>query len=132
MKHSLFILLFTLVGWTLASAQDFVYQPINPAFGGNVLNYGWLLNSANAQNPFSDDQEEENTLDQFTESLNQQLLNQLSRDLISDQFGEEGLTVGTYQFGDFQIDIAPGLNGLVINITDFATGGQTSITIPYL
>lgn len=132
MRHSLFILLFFLVGWSTTSAQDFVYQPINPAFGGNVLNYGWMLNSANAQNPFSDEKEEENTLDQFTESLNQQLLNQLSRDLISDQFGEEGLTEGTYQFGDFQIDITPGLDGLVIIITDFATGGQTSITIPYL
>ena len=35
-----------------ALAQDFVYQPINPAFGGNPYNYSWMLAQAQAQNLF--------------------------------------------------------------------------------
>jgi curli production assembly/transport component CsgF len=121
------------ISWSYG--QDFTYQPINPAFGGNVLNYSWMLNSANSQNklkdPNANDDDGLNTIDQFTESLNRQILNQISRELVSEQFGAEGLTEGTYQFGDFQVDITPGLDGLVILITDFANGGQTSITVPY-
>ena len=33
-------------------ASELVYCPINPAFGGNPLNYQWLLSSAQAQNKF--------------------------------------------------------------------------------
>ena len=33
-----------------ASAQDMVYQPINPTFGGNPFNSAHLLGLANAQN----------------------------------------------------------------------------------
>ena len=33
------------------AAQDFVYEPKNPAFGGgNTFNYSWLLSAATAQN----------------------------------------------------------------------------------
>ena len=34
--------------------QQLSYKPINPAFGGDTFNYQWLLNSANAQNSFTD------------------------------------------------------------------------------
>ena len=40
-------------------AQDFVYKPINPAFGGNPYNYGWLLSQAEAQNTFEEPEEVE-------------------------------------------------------------------------
>jgi curli production assembly/transport component CsgF len=136
MKPLFLSLVFLLVSWQAAYSQDLTFQFTNPAFGGNALNYGWLLNSANAQNSFSDPaadaNQQDDQLTQFTENLNRQLLNQLSRDLINEQFGEEGLTEGTYQFGDFQIDISPGLDGLVITINDLSTGGHTAITIPYL
>ncbi|MFP4065853.1 MAG: curli assembly protein CsgF, partial [Bacteroidales bacterium] len=39
-------------------SQEFVYRPVNPAFGGNYLNYQWLLNSAQAQSPFEEEQPE--------------------------------------------------------------------------
>ncbi|MCB0637051.1 MAG: curli assembly protein CsgF [Lewinella sp.] len=135
MKYLLITLAVVLWTGTPIVGQDLVYQPVNPAFGGNSLNYGWLLNAANAQNGFTDPNEageEEDQLTQFSESLNRQLLSQLSRNILGDQFGEAGLTEGTYQFGDFQIDIAPGLDGLVITINDLGTGGHTAITIPYL
>ncbi len=121
---------------TPTSAQDFVYRPKNPAFGGSDFNYQWLLNSANAQNTIEEEDEEdpfgrENQLDQFTESLNRQLLNQISRSLFADQFGQDGLSEGTFLLGDFQIEITEGLDGINITIFDLAGGGQTSILVPF-
>ena len=114
-------------------AQDLVYTPINPAFGGNTFNYQWLLSSAQAQNSFtapSNEREDLSELDQFTESLNRQLLSQVSRNLFFNQFGEGELTEGRYTFGSLAIDIYPSEDGLVIDILDTSTGDQTQITIP--
>ena len=45
------VALFALAGAAQSvRAQDFVYTPINPAFGGGYYNYSWLMNSANSQN----------------------------------------------------------------------------------
>ncbi|MEO0557646.1 MAG: curli assembly protein CsgF, partial [Bacteroidota bacterium] len=38
-----------------ASAQQFIYTPKNPAFGGSPLNYSWMLSSAQAQNDLGED-----------------------------------------------------------------------------
>jgi len=76
-------------------AQDMVYKPKNPAFGGETFNYNWLLSSAQAQNLIEDPDlllnDQSSTLDDFAETLNRQLLNQLSRQLVTSQFGEQGL-----------------------------------------
>ena len=48
---SLTLVLMGSQGW----AQDFVYKPVNPAFGGDTFNYNWLLSSANAQNQYEDE-----------------------------------------------------------------------------
>ncbi len=117
-------------------SQDFVYRAKNPAFGGSDFNYTWLLNSANAQNTIEEEDQndpfnQDNQLDQFTESLNRQLLNQISRNLFSDQFGQNGLSEGTFLLGDFQIEIIEGLDGINITIFDLAGGGQTSILVPF-
>ena len=136
LKSKLFAL-FLLAAPVFIYAQDFTYTPINPAFGGNYLNYSWLLNSANAQNTLSDPNANNTgrtSLDRFTESLNNQLLSQLSRNLLNSNsfFGENGIQTGTYEFGDILVDVVPGLDGLVITINDLSTGNQTQITIPYL
>jgi len=134
-KSKLFALLI-LAAPVAMYGQDFSYTPQNPAFGGNYLNYSWLLSSANAQNTLSDPgaaDNDRNSLDRFTDSFNNQLLSQLSRNLLrSDQlFGENGLQTGTYEFGDLLVDIVPGLDGLVITINDLGTGNQTQLTIPF-
>ncbi|MEO1513505.1 MAG: curli production assembly/transport component CsgF [Bacteroidota bacterium] len=120
-------------GW--ASAQDFVYQPRNPAFGGDTFNYNWLLASAQSQDLTTNDADDgfnsRNSLDSFTESLNRQLLSQLSRQIAVEQFGEEGLEDGTYTVGNFQIDVSSDLDGLSINIQDNSVGEQTQIFIPF-
>lgn len=137
--HAALALFLFLLCAVQGQAQDFTYQAKNPAFGGNYLNYSWLLNSANAQNGLTDPGQQatsratntRSSLDNFTETLNRQLLSQISRQLITNQFGEFGLEEGTYQLGDFEVSVVPGLDGLSITIIDYANGGQTQITVPY-
>ena len=74
--------------------------------------------------------EEKSELERFTESLNRQLLNELSRDLFQQEFGNEGLTSGTYTFGSLVVEISPTTGGLSIDIFDTETGEQTQIIIP--
>ena len=116
-------------------SQDFVYTPINPAFGGNFYNYSWLLSSAQAQNTLTETEDNDyfdtDPLEDFEESLNRQILSQLSRQLIYEQFGEEGLTEGHYELGSYQIDVLPGDLGIEIQILDVSTGSATTITVPY-
>jgi len=118
--------------------QDLIYIPKNSAFGGNALNYSWMLNSANAQNtitaPGSGDFEDFTTdpLTEFSDGLNRQILSQISQQIFDQQFGENNiLEAGNFEFGDLQVQVTPGANGLVITITDFSTGGQSQITVPY-
>ena len=117
------------------NAQDLIFEFRNPAFGGNTFNYQWMLSSADAQNTFEEEADmlefETDPLADFTEDLNRQILNNLSRQLVSDQFGEEGLQEGTYILGDYQIEVNSTAQGLSVIIIDLATGNQTSIIIPY-
>ncbi|MBE9491627.1 MAG: curli assembly protein CsgF [Bacteroidetes bacterium] len=117
------------------NAQDLIFEFRNPAFGGNTFNYQWMLSSADAQNTFEEEADmlefETDPLADFTEDLNRQILNNLSRQLVADQFGEEGLQEGTYVLGDYRIEISSTAQGLSVLIVDLATGNQTSIIIPY-
>ncbi len=116
-----------------AQAQELVYTPKNPAFGGNPYNSQWLLSQAQAQNSFKDNSAEnrnQTELERFKSSLNSQLFSQVSRNLFSNQFGDGDLQEGSYTFGSLAVDIYPSEDGLVINILDTNTGEQTQIIIP--
>jgi curli production assembly/transport component CsgF len=137
MKRLLFTTTCILTFFQLAvQAQDFVYQPVNPAFGGNPYNYSWLLSSATAQNDFKEESDlfdflDEDPLSGFQEDLNSQVLNELSRQLFFNQFGEEGLTEGFYEFGSYEIDVSTTSEGMQIRIIDVVTGSETTVVIPY-
>ena len=138
MQHLRYPLLLALaIAGQAAYAQDFVYQPTNPAFGGNNFNYGWLLSSAQAQNGFTEEQDEvrsrfdRDPLQDFEQTLNRQILSQLTRQLTQDQFGEGGLQEGQYEIGNYQIDVAPGADAIQITILDITTGSQTTVSVPY-
>lgn len=114
-------------------AQSLVYKPRNPAFGGDTFNYQWLMSSAENQNKFKDkslERVEKTELEKFTESLNSQLLNQITRSLFTQQFGASGLTEGSYTFGSLSVDIYPSDGGLSVTILDTNTGEQTTVIIP--
>ena len=117
-------------------AQDLVYSPKNPAFGGEVFNYQWMLNSANAQNTITIVEDDpfasfdRNSVDEFADDLKRQLLSQISRELVGGQFGE-GLSEGSYTVGSFQIEVSPTDEGLSISILDTSNGDQTLVVVPY-
>ncbi|MFA5329513.1 MAG: curli production assembly/transport component CsgF [Prolixibacteraceae bacterium] len=118
-------------------AQDFTYTPKNPAFGGNPYNYSWLLSSAQAQNDIKETTSSSyssyssDPLADFSESLNRQILSQLSRQIVAKQFGEDALSAGTYVLGDYQIEVGDQADGLNITILDNKTGSQTTVSVPY-
>lgn len=118
---------------TTASAQDLVYEPINPSFGGNPFNSGHLLAIANAQNdyepPVDEVDETQEQLDRFVRSLQSRLLSSLSTQVANAIFGEDAQDEGTIVFGDQTISFVRTLEGIQLTITS-ADGSQTVITIP--
>ncbi|MFD3001700.1 curli production assembly/transport component CsgF [Pontibacter toksunensis] len=137
MKTLLYLFALCLLSSTQLQAQDLVYQPKNPAFGGDTFNYQWLQSSAQAQDKTKDPDAQVNSLlrrnplQDFEENLNRQVLNQLSRQLVASQFGEEGLEPGSYTVGNYQIDVSEGGSGVSVVIVDIGTGDRTTVTIPY-
>lgn len=124
-----------LLGFLYVNAQQLVYKPINPAFGGDTFNYQWLLSSAAAQNQFDNNTggtslSNLNSLGSFTDSLNRQLLSQLSTKLFGNQFGEGELKPGTYVFGSMYLEVTQANGGLLIKILNTSTGEQSEIVIP--
>jgi curli production assembly/transport component CsgF len=119
---------------TAVSAQEMVWRPLNPAFGGNPGNYGWLLNSANTQNLHEETRDsgfQRDPLADFQNSLQRQVLSQLTRDIVRREFGEgEALEEQRFEFGEFNIEVTPGSNGVQIRIFNILTGDETSVTIP--
>lgn len=121
-----------------ACAQQLVYKPINPAFGGDTFNYQWLLSSAQAQNTLEEPGAGRgaafgglNALDDFESNLNRQILNQLSREVIDGIFGEGSLEEGSFEFGTLKIDINSQADGVNIDIVNSQDGSSTNILVPY-
>lgn len=134
MKTLIPLIAFLIVCSTLAvQSQDLVYRPINPAFGGDTFNYQWMLSSAQAQNKFDDAAGgfSNNPLDDFEANLNRQILNELSRRLITQIFGEGEIEDGSFTFGTLQITVASEIDGVNITILNNSDGSQTSITVPF-
>lgn len=117
---------------TTAFAQDLVYEPVNPSFGGNPFNSAHLLAIANAQNDFERPVEEassQSDLDRFVRSLQSRLLSSLSTQVANAIFGEDAEDEGRIVFGDQTIEFVRTLDGIQLTITE-ADGSQTVITIP--
>lgn len=131
----LLFLFFLSIGFTLSiQSQSLVYKPINPAFGGDTFNYQWLMSSAEAQNKHKEDTvdpyKQLSESDRFKENLNNQLLNKISSSLFESQFGDNGISEGTYTFGSLSVDVYPSNLGLVVDILDVNTGEQTQVVVP--
>jgi len=139
MKHklTLTIFLFLILLAASVSGQQLTFQFVNPNFGGpNVYNYNWMLSSAQAQNSMTEssglDSYYNDPLKDFQESLNRQLLSQLSRQLVENTFGDTEITEGRYELGNYVIDVSPGADGIQVSIFDVVGGGETTITVPFL
>lgn len=132
---TIFTAMILLFGFFFAHSQQLVYKPINPAFGGDTFNYQWLLSSASAQNQFDDNKGSSlsgnsGSLSNFADSLNRQVLSELSRKLFQDQFGANGVQAGNYMFGSLYLQITNTAQGMMISILDTNSGEQSEIVVP--
>jgi curli production assembly/transport component CsgF len=121
----------TAVAWP-AMAQDMVYQPIDPSFGGNPFNSAHLLGIANAQNNYKDPsaQQSNSQADVFARQLQSRLLSALSSQIVDAIFGENPQESGTISFGGQTINFVRSLTEVTLTITDDGTGEVTTIVIP--
>lgn len=118
-----------------ASAQELVYQPVNPSFGGDSFNSSHLIAIANAQNDYKDptaSSSSDSQADQFIRQLQSRLLSSLAGEVNEAIFGDNPQQEGTITFGDQVIEFARGLSSVHLTITDLATGSVTEIEIPLL
>ena len=113
-------------------AQDIVYQPIDPSFGGNPFNSAHLLGIANAQNDYKDPaaRQSNSQADVFARQLQSRLLSALSSQIVDAIFGENPQESGTISFGGQTINFVRSLTEVTLNITDDTTGEVTTIVIP--
>lgn len=114
------------------SAQDIVYTPVNPSFGGNPFNSPHLLGVANAQNNFKDPKAAASgsQADIFARQLQSRLLSALSSQIVDAIFGENPQERGTIRFGDQIIEFVRGLDSVTLTITNTETGEVTVIIVP--
>lgn len=116
-----------------ASAQEMVYRPTNPSFGGDPFNSSHLLSIANAQNDYkAPSAESSSATDQFVRQLQSRLLSSLASEVTDAIFGENPQESGTVVFGDQVISFERGLESVQLVIVDNATGSRTEIEIPLL
>jgi curli production assembly/transport component CsgF len=115
-----------------ASAQDIVYEPVNPSFGGNPFNSAHLLGIANAQNDYKDPKAAASgsQADIFARQLQSRLLSALSSQIVDAIFGENPQQSGTIKFGDQTINFVRGLDSVTLTITNDVTGETTEIVVP--
>jgi curli production assembly/transport component CsgF len=130
-----------------ASADDLVYRPINPSFGGNPLNSAHLLGLANAQRDATARDSKKNNgggsgtgggtggtesdVDLFIRQLQGRLLSALASQVTDAIFGQNPQDSGTITFGDTTVTFERSLDSITLIIRD-ANGVETKIVVPQL
>ena len=113
-------------------AQDVVYQPVSPTFGGNPFNSNHVLGVANANNDTRDPRAANNSsqADIFARQLQSRLLSALSSQIIDAIFGENPQEQGTITFGGQTIEFFRSLDEVTLIIRNDETGEETRIVVP--
>lgn len=125
-----------------SAAQDMVYTPINPSFGGSPLNSSHLLGLANAQrtatarkprpgtDPNNPAKPGSTDADLFIRQLQSRLLSALASQVTEAIFGENPQESGTVTFGDTTVTFERTIDSIRLIITD--PTGVTEIVVPLL
>lgn len=128
------------------SAQDLVYRPVNPSFGGNPLNSAHLLGTASAQRTatarnadsgFGGRTPGETTpgqsdADLFVRQLQGRLLSALAAEVTDAIFGTTPQDGGTVTFGTTTVEFARTVDSIRLVIADNLNGTVTEIVVPQL
>jgi len=118
------------------SASELVYKPINPSFGGNPLNGGFLLNKAQSQNKHKATIKKKTSAEKFKESLERAYINKIVRELTDLAFGEAGDDSlfnenSIFTSGDMEIQVVTtNSDNITVQVTNTVTGEVTIIVIP--
>jgi curli production assembly/transport component CsgF len=120
-----------------ANASDLVYYPGNPSFGGNPGNGPGLLASASATKKHTETSPKggsllnQTPLEQFNQTLERNVISQLSSAASSKVVGPDGkLTPGTLSTANFTISIVDlGGGALRVTTTDKVTLSSTTFTV---
>lgn len=116
-----------------ASAQELVYTPVNPSFGGNPFNSAHLLGVANAQDDTEPPQSASSSdpqADLFIRQLQSRLLSGLASEVANAIFGDNPQDYGRVVFGDQTVEFQRGLDSITLTIFDATTGTTTEIVVP--
>jgi curli production assembly/transport component CsgF len=115
----------------VAGAQQLIYTPINPAFGGNPGNTAQLEADASAQDQFKPGAKTQNLTQSqlFAQQLQSELLASLANQVAESIFGPNAQPNGTFSFGGETVSFVRSLGEVTITITDPA-GQTTVITLP--
>ena len=115
-----------------AAAQDVVYRPISPTFGGNPFNSNHVLGVANANNDNRDPRAANSgsQADIFARQLQSRLLSALSSQIVDAIFGENAQEQGTITFGGQTIEFFRSLDEVTLIIRNDETGEETRIVVP--
>lgn len=115
-----------------AAAQDVVYRPISPTFGGNPFNSNHVLGVANANNDTRDPRATttNSQADIFARQLQSRLLSALSSQIVDAIFGDNPQEQGIISFGGQTIEFFRSLDNVTLVIRDDTTGEETRIVVP--
>jgi curli production assembly/transport component CsgF len=113
-----------------ALAQQLVYTPINPQFGGNPFNATQLEEDAAVSKPAPKTTSTTQTQAQeFATQLQSQLYADLANQVTQAIFGPNAQNSGTFSFGGETVSFTNALGEITVNITD-ASGTKTQIQLP--
>lgn len=114
------------------AAQDVVYRPISPTFGGNPFNSNHVLGVANANNNTRDPRaaSTNSQADIFARQLQSRLLSALSSQIVDAIFGDNPQEQGLISFGGQTIEFFRSLDEVTLIIRNDTTGEETRIVVP--
>lgn len=117
-----------------AVAQDLVYTPVNPSFGGNALNSSHLLSIANAERPeaprSNSGDSSLSSADRFVRTLQSRLFSSLASDITEAILGEDAQDSGTFKLDDLEVSFENVGDVIDITIIDLVSGEVTEISVP--
>ena len=124
-----------------ASASELVYQPIDPAFGGNPFNGPFLIDTAKIQN--GHEAKDKKTFngglggisglsdqEQFVRILQSRLLSDMASKVADAIFGENAQDSGEFRYGSQVVSFSRGVDSISIDIFNEQTGERTQISVP--
>lgn len=129
------------------SAQELIYRPVNPSFGGNPMNSSHLMGLANAQRdatardagrrfgtPGTDPGTDpgRTNADLFVRQLEGRLMSALAGQVTEAIFGTNPQDSGNVTFGTTTISFERTLEAIRLVIVDTIDGTVTEIVVPQL